>query len=151
MDSWTAVSINQDMRHGSGEYLLYGTLAWLPMPALAVVNASLREMVMLPLLGADWALPLSGLALIALLAAYCAAVLRKFLPSSLIRTAWLLGAIWAGLTPLFEYVLIAATQAQPMGQLLATLSPSAVAEGNLFVLAVAFLLLAPCLFRRTSP
>ncbi|MFP4538394.1 MAG: hypothetical protein ACLFPA_08840 [Dichotomicrobium sp.] len=129
---------------------MYGTLAWLPMPILAVVNASLREMVMRPLLGADWALPLSGFTLIALLAVYCAAVLRKFLPSSAIRTTWLLGAIWAGLTLLFEYLLFAATQAQPMERLLTTLSPSAVAHGNLFVVAVAFLVLAPRLFHRSG-
>lgn len=135
------------MRRGSGDYLLYGTLAWLPMPVLAVVNASLRELAMLPLLGADWAQPLSGVTLIMLLAVYCAVVFRKFLPSMPVRAAWLLGVIWAGLTLLFEYVLIAATQARPMDQLLSTLSPSAVAHGNLFVLAVAFLLLAPRLFR----
>ncbi|MFW6024473.1 MAG: hypothetical protein ACOC8P_02525 [Dichotomicrobium sp.] len=129
---------------------MYGTLAWLPMPILAVVNASLREMVMRPMLGADWAQPVSGVTLIALLAVYCAVVFRKFLANGPVWAAWLLGVIWAGLTLLFEYLLFAATQAQPMERLLTTLSPSAVAHGNLFVVAVAFLVLAPRLFHRSG-
>lgn len=150
MGARTAVSVDQAVRHGSNAYVLYGTLAWLPMPVLAVMNAGLRELAMLPLLGAERAQPLSGVTLIALLAVYCAAVFRKFLPCGSIRAAWLLGLIWAGLTLSFEYLLIAATHAQPMERLFTTLSPSAVAHGNLFVVAVAFLLLAPRLFRRSG-
>jgi len=35
--------------------MLRGTLAWLPLPVLAVANAALRELVLLPLLGASLA------------------------------------------------------------------------------------------------
>lgn len=129
-------------------YLLKGTLAWLPLPVLAVANAALRELALLPLLGAELAQPLSGLTLIAIIALYSFVVFRRAVAGAGAGAAWLLGLIWAGLTLAFEYALIAASHDQPLTRLAETLSPTAIGAGNLFVLAVIFLALAPRLFHR---
>jgi hypothetical protein len=139
------------MTTSARQYLLRGTLAWLPLPVLAVANAALRELALLPLLGAKLAQPLSGLTLIALIGLYSFVIFRKVIAGAGPGVAWLLGLIWAGLTLAFEYALMAAAHELPLARLADTLSPSAVSEGNLFVLAVIFLALSPRLFNRDAP
>jgi len=133
------------MMRGSGGYLARGALAWLLMPVIAVANAALRELVLQPVFGAA-AQPLSGLILLALLAIYAFVALRRVIGGAARRTAWLLGAIWAGLTLLFETALIWASADRPLQRLGETLSPEAIAGGNLFALAVVLVLLVPPLF-----
>ncbi len=136
------------MTASARQYLLRGTAAWLPLPVLAVANAALRELVLLPLLGASLAQPLSGLTLIAIIGLYSLIIFRQAIAGAGTGAAWLLGLIWAGLTLIFEYALMAAAHELPLARLTETLSPSAVSRGNLFVLAVIFLALAPRFFHR---
>lgn len=138
------------MARRRGRYLLWGVLAWLPMPVLAVLNAVLRELVLQPAFGPEVAQPASGLTLIAILALYSLTVFRWILGAAHTTTAWLLGAIWAALTLAFEYALIAAGNDQPFAALIDTISPQTLAQGNLFALAVLFVLLAPPLFTRRA-
>jgi len=132
---------------GAGGYLLYGTLAWLPMPVIAVANAALRELVLQPAFGTA-AQPLSGVTLAALLALYAFVMLRRLIGGATASASWLLGLIWAALTLAFEYALIAAESDKPLDRLIDTLSPSAIAGGNLFALAVLVVLLTPPLVNR---
>jgi len=138
------------MDKSARDYVFQGTLAWLPLPVLAVANAALRELALLPLLGAKLAQLLSGLSLIAIITLYSFAIFRRAIAGAGHGAAWLLGLIWAGLTLIFEYALIAASHEHPFARLAETLSPSAVSGGNLFVLAVIFLALAPRLFHRRT-
>jgi len=132
---------------GAGGYLLYGTLAWLPMPVIAVANAALRELVLQPAFGTA-AQPLSGVTLAALLALYAFVMLRRVIGGATAWASWLLGLIWAALTLAFEYALIAAESDKPLDRLIETLSPSAIAGGNLFAPAVLVVLLTPPLVNR---
>jgi hypothetical protein len=136
---------------GGTRFLIRGTLAWLPMPVIAVANAALREIALQPVFGAA-AQPLSGLTLAALLALYSFVMLHRVLGRAPRPAAWLLGVIWTALTLAFEYILIAAQYANPVARLLDTLSSSALGAGNLFALAVLVVLLAPPLFApRAAP
>ena len=146
MDARTALSIAVPVTR---TYLLRGVLAWLPMPLIAVANAGLRELALQPLFGAA-AQPLSGLTLLALLTLYAFAMLRRVMGRAPCRAAWLLGLIWAALTLAFEYALMARMRTDPLDGLLDTLSPSALAQGNLFALAVLLVLFAPSLFSRRA-
>jgi hypothetical protein len=132
---------------GAGGYLLYGTLAWLPMPAIAVANAALRELALQPAFGAA-AQPVSGVTLAALLALYAFVILRRVIGGTTAWASWLLGLIWAAMTLAFEYALTAAASDEPLDRLIETLSPAAAAGGNLFALAVLVVLLAPPLVNR---
>ncbi len=132
---------------GKASYLLCGALAWLPMPVIAVANAALRELALQPVFGAA-AQPVSGITLAALLALYAFVMFRRVTGGAPRQAAWLLGIIWAALTLGFEYALIASQQREPLARLVDTLSPAAIAHGNLFALAVLVVLLAPPLFTR---
>jgi len=134
---------------GAGGYLLYGTLAWLPMPVIAVGNAGLRELVLQPAFGAA-AQPLSGLTLVASLAIYAFVMVRRLIGGATAWASWLLGLIWGALTLGFEYALIASASAQPLDCLIETLSPAAIADGNLFALAVLVVLLTPPFLTRSD-
>lgn len=136
-----------DARH----YLLRGALAWLPLPVLAVANAALRELVLLPLLGANLAQPLSGLSLIAIIMLYSFVLFTRMIAGAGGAAAWLLGLIWLALTLVFEYALIAASHDRPLARLAEILSPGAVGEGNLFAIALLGVLIAPRLFHNPQP
>ncbi|RIA56089.1 hypothetical protein [Dichotomicrobium thermohalophilum] len=127
--------------------MLRGTLAWLPMPVIAIGNAALRELALQPAFGAA-AQPASGITLAVLLALYAFVMFRRLIGGAARWAAWLLGGIWAALTLGFEYALIASQQPAPLARLFETLSPTTIAEGNLFALAVLAVLLAPPLFTR---
>lgn len=139
------------MTEATRRYLIRGALAWLPMPVLAIANAALRELIVHPWLGEALAQPLSGVTLIAILAVYAGLVFRAAVMGDGADAAWLLGLLWAGLTLIFEYALIAASQEAPLAKLAYTLSPAAIHDGNLFVLALIFVLIAPRLFWRPAP
>lgn len=129
-------------------FLIHGLVAWAVLPVLAVGNAALREIVLVPTLGAAAALPLSGLVLIALVFAV-AGVLH--VTSHQPRTAgalWGLGACWLALTASFEIALVAATERASMDTLLAALDPSG---GNLFALVLVATFLAPRLAATLLP
>jgi len=132
-------------------YFVRGLLAWLPMPLIAMANAAVREGVLQPWLGTDMAQPASGLSLIALLGIYTFLVLRRATPGGARWAAWTLGAAWAALTLAFEFALITVSSPAPLSHFTRVLSPGAVAEGNLFVLAVVFLALAPALLGPRGP
>jgi hypothetical protein len=117
------------------------------MPVIAIGNAALRELALQPAFGAA-AQPVSGVTLAVLLTLYAFVMFRRVMGGAARWTAWLLGAIWAGLTLGFEYALIASQQPAPFARLFETLSPATIAEGNLFALAVLIVLLAPRLFTR---
>lgn len=129
-------------------FLIHGLVAWAVLPLLALGNAALREIMLVPTLGAAAALPLSGLVLTALVFAV-AGVLHAM--SHEPRTAgdlWSLGAIWLALTASFEMALIAATEGASTEALLAALDP---AGGNLFALVLVATFLAPRLVATLLP
>lgn len=129
-------------------FLIHGLVAWAVLPVLALGNAALREIMLVPTLGAAGALPLSGLVLTALVFAV-AGVLHAM--SHQPRTAgdlWGLGAIWLALTASFEMALIAATGGASTDTLFAALDPSG---GNLFALVLVATFLAPRLVATLLP
>jgi hypothetical protein len=129
-------------------FLIEGLAAWAVLPVLALGNAALREIVLVPTLGAAAALPLSGLVLTVLVFAV-AGVLHAM--SHQPRTAgdlWGLGAIWLALTASFEMALIVATRETSTDAVLAALDPSG---GNLFALVLVATFLAPRLVATLLP
>lgn len=134
----------------SAAYLARGVLAWLPMPVIAVINAGIRELAFQPILSPAIVQPLSGLTLLGLLAIYAAFMFARVIGGGARWARWVLGLIWAGLTLAFEYALLASESGRPLARLMDTLSLSAIADGNLFALAVLLVLIAPPLFGRTT-
>ena len=86
-------------------FVMWGLLAWAYMAGLFVALAALREIVLIPGIGHDLALPLSGLLSVFIIfsLAYHFMCCIQFPRNN--TAFWVLGAIWVFLTVSFEYIL----------------------------------------------
>ncbi len=124
--------------------LLKAVGAWLVLMALAVANGLAREYWLQPWLGAQAALPVSGL-LLALLILLVSLLLARPLGLDGARRAWLVGLLWLGLTLGFEFGYGRYGLGHGWEQLLAAYDPSG---GNLWLLVLASSLCSPWLAAR---
>lgn len=81
--------------------LLQTILAWLGMMLLAIFNGYIRERFLRSRLGELAAHQVSTIALLLLLAGYCA-LLARLWPLHSLADAWTVGVIWLAMTLLFE-------------------------------------------------
>lgn len=77
-------------------------LLWLAILPIAVINGLLREKLLRPRLGSRWANTVSGLALMALIAAFAVATIG-WLPRTTETGYLLVGAAWLVATVVFEF------------------------------------------------
>ncbi|MBK5722864.1 hypothetical protein JGH11_18495 [Dysgonomonas sp. Marseille-P4677] len=77
-------------------------LIWLAIIPLSILNGALREMVLVPLLGINYALPLSGILLCLLIFILCYVFIPK-IGKGTTRSYWKIGLLWIILTILFEF------------------------------------------------
>lgn len=119
-------------------------LVWLALLALAVVNGILREFALAPLAGAA-ALPVSGVTALLAFAVVIWLFVRAHRPTP--AAALRVGLIWLVLTMIVETLMTLAA-GRPAIEVVAALSPHAVAAGNLFAPLLLFIALAPALFAR---
>ncbi len=107
-------------------------LVWLLIVVLAVVNGLLREFMLVPYLGAQWALPTSGiiLSLLVLLACF---YLQPWVGFKTSTEAYLVGLTWVVLTLSFEFIFGHYILQQPWSEIAQVFNVKA---GNLFVLVL---------------
>ena len=114
-------------------------VAWLLILGCAVVNGGLREAILLPRIGAPWALVISGVLLSA-----CVLVVAWLLVATLGRLAarqyLLLGAFWLVLTLGFEFTFGRVVQGKPWPELF---SAYQFENGNLWPVVLVVVLFAP--------
>ncbi|SDW13901.1 hypothetical protein [Marinobacter mobilis] len=116
------------------------SLIWLLIAALAVVNGIFREQVLVPLVGAQLALPTSGV-LLALIVLAVTFVSVRWLAGPY----WCVGGQWLVMTLLFEFGFGHWVADKPWPQLMQTFN---VCSGDLFVLVLLVTLAAPSLMAR---
>lgn len=83
--------------------ILKSFLVWLCFIPAAILNGGLREYVLVPFIGRDWALPVSGIVL-----SLCIFLITWLLLPRLVKvrtsgTGWLIGICWLALTVAFEF------------------------------------------------
>jgi hypothetical protein len=83
--------------------LLKACGVWVFLVLLAILNGTVREKVLVPLLGTQWALPLSGISL-SVLILVTTLLLLPFLGVLSSSQYWLVGGMWLLLTVLFEFL-----------------------------------------------
>jgi ABC-type transport system involved in multi-copper enzyme maturation permease subunit len=83
--------------------LLKGTGIWFVIVIAAILNGTFREKVLVPVIGAEMALPLSGI-LLAVLVFLVAFMLVSSIGSSETKVYILLGLLWVILTLSFEFL-----------------------------------------------
>lgn len=124
--------------------LLKAAALWLILLGVAIVNAAIRELVLNPTLGAEIALPASGLLLALLILGFALLALPRFGardgPGYLVA-----GAVWLALTLAFELVLGHFVMGHSWGEMARVLDPR---TGNLFLLALVSALISPWLAAR---
>jgi hypothetical protein len=77
-------------------------LIWIIIAILAIANGALRDLVLAPIIGLEWALPISGisLSLIILLVTHLA---FPFIGAHSSSMLWLVGLQWVAMTMTFEF------------------------------------------------
>jgi hypothetical protein len=139
--------------------LLKACGVWVLLVLLAILNGTVQERLLVPWLGAQWALPLSGIPL-SVLILVATLLLLPFLgilsPSSLLKDGhipvpspraqyWLVGGMWLLLTILFEFLFGHYVLGEPWTKLLEAYN---IRKGNLWVLVLLVTAAAPYLAAR---
>jgi hypothetical protein len=124
--------------------LLKAAALWLVLLGVAIGNAAIRELMLNPTLGAEIALPASGL-LLALLILVFALVTLPLFGARDAAGYLLVGAVWLVLTLSFELVLGHLVMGKSWGEIARVLDPR---TGNLFLLALVSALISPWLAAR---
>ncbi len=115
-------------------------LIWLAIIPFAILNGGLREKVLIPLIGAEYAFPISGLILCLLIFILCYTFIPR-IGKGTTKTYWLIGLLWLLLTITFETV-FGLISGNTLPELLKAYD---ITTGNLWLLVVLFTGIAPWL------
>ena len=126
-------------------FLGQGMFAWLFLPLVALFNIYLRDGVIIPLVGPELAAPISTAILLLMLYGTAYFLLTGVERPTSCRISFLLGLIWVGFAIIFEAMFVIFALGKPLNELWRTLSLPAVLEGNLFLVVLAMLFLAPAI------
>jgi hypothetical protein len=124
--------------------LLKAIGVWILLVLLAMLNGVVREKFLAPLLGAQWALPLSGISL-SVLILVATLLLLPFLGVLSPSQYWIVGGMWLLLTFLFEFLFEYYVLGDPWAKLLEAYN---ILQGNLWVLVLLVTAAAPYLAAR---
>lgn len=124
-------------------FLGQGMFAWLFLPLVALFNIFLRDGFIIPLVGPELAVPISTVILLVMLYATAYFLLTGVERPTSCRISLLLGVIWVGFALVFQSLFVIFALGKPLSELWKTLSLPAVLEGNLFLIVLAMLFLAP--------
>lgn len=116
-------------------------IIWLGMPFIAILNATIREILFVKSLNEKAAHRLSVLTIIILLSVYLCFILNKYRFENLSQAMWT-GIMWVVLTVGFEFSL-GALRKRPLSELLSAYN---IFSGDLWLLVPSFILIAPILF-----
>ncbi|WP_298267584.1 hypothetical protein [Geobacter sp.] len=117
---------------------------WLLFIPLGIVNGTVREKILNPLLGERTALPLSGVTLAVLIFAVTALLIPSLGPLRPSRY-WLIGGAWLVLTVFFEFFFGRVVMGHSWARLLEAYN---VATGNLWVAVLLVIAVSPSLAAR---
>ncbi|AWL10709.1 hypothetical protein HMF8227_00201 [Saliniradius amylolyticus] len=121
--------------------LLKAVGIWLIILLMAIVNAGIRELLLVPVIGAELALPASGVLLTALILLIAWLSLPWLRPETS-RASFAIGAVWFVLTLVFELLLGYFVSGKSWSEVLQVFD---VTQGNLFALALVMTFAAPWL------
>lgn len=118
-------------------------LGWLAILLLAIANGALRQALLIPRIGERGGHIVSTLLLCAIILGATWPLLSWIRPAAA-RDAWVIGALWFGLTIAFEFLAGHYAFGNPWETLLADYN---VARGRIWILVLVTTLLAPVLVR----
>ncbi len=114
---------------------------WLVIVLAAILNGTLREKILVPMIGSSMALPLSGISL-AVLVFFVSLTFVPFIAASETKAYVIIGLFWLFLTLLFEFIFghfVAGKSWQDIAQVFN------VKKGDLFLLVLVVTAISPWL------
>lgn len=118
---------------------------WVVILLIAVVNGGLREVLLIPKLGATAGRALSSVALSAAVLLVTWALISWIAPAG-VRAAWQVGALWVAMTLAFEFLIGHYLLGQPWPALFEDYN---LAAGRIWILVLITTLVAPALLVRS--
>ena len=112
--------------------ILKSTIIWFCFIPIAILNGGLREYVLAKAIGAEWALPVSGITLSVCIFLITWLLLPRTIKTFTSKDGWLIGISWALLTIVFEFA-AGLAGGRSFSEIFATYKP---VSGNLGVLVV---------------
>ncbi len=119
--------------------ILKSLIIWFYFIPIAILNGGLREYVLVKTIGAEWALPVSGITLSVCIFLITWLLLPRMTKTFTSKDGWLIGTGWVLLTIVFEFAAGLAGGSN-VSELLAAYNPL---SGNLWLLVLATTLLSP--------
>ena len=116
---------------------------WLCFIPVAILNGGLREYVLAKAIGAEWALPVSGITLSVCIFLITWLLLPRMIKAFTSKDGWLIGIGWALLTIVFEFA-AGLAGGSTISELLAAYNPL---TGNLWLLVLMITLLSPIIVK----
>ena len=116
---------------------------WLCFIPVAILNGGLREYVLAKAIGAEWALPVSGITLSVCIFLITWLLLPRMTKAFTSKEGWLIGTGWALLTIVFEFA-AGLAGGSTISELLAAYNPL---TGNLWLLVLMTTLLSPIIVK----
>ena len=126
--------------------ILKSLIIWFCFIPVAIINGGLREYALAKAIGAEWALPVSGIILSVCIFLITWLLLPRMIKAFTSKDGWLIGIGWALLTIAFEFAAELAG-GSTVSELLAAYNPL---SGNLWLLVLATTLLSPIIVKRLS-
>ncbi len=126
--------------------ILKSLIIWFCFIPVAILNGGLREYVLAKAIGAEWALPVSGIILSVCIFLITWLLLPRMIKAFTSKDGWLIGIGWALLTIAFEFA-AGLAGGNTASELLAAYNPL---SGNLWLLVLAATLLSPIIVKRLS-
>ena len=116
---------------------------WLCFIPVAILNGGLREYVLVEAIGAEWALPVSGITLSVCIFLITWLLLPRMIKAFTSQEGWLIGTSWTLLTIAFEFA-AGVVGGSTVSELLAAYNPL---TGNLLLLVLMTTLLSPIIVK----
>ena len=123
--------------------ILKSLIIWFYFIPIAILNGGLREYVLVKTIGAEWALPVSGITLSVCIFLITWLLLPRMIKAFTSKDSWLIGVGWALLTIVFEFA-AGLAGGSTVSELLAAYNPL---FGNLWLLVLATTLLSPIIVK----
>ena len=126
--------------------ILKSLIIWFCFIPVAILNGGLREYVLVKTIGAEWALPVSGIILSVCIFLITWLLLPRMIKAFTSKDGWLIGIGWALLTIVFEFA-AGLAGGSTVSELLAAYNPL---SGNLWLLVLLATLLSPVIVRKVK-
>jgi hypothetical protein len=141
--------IGLDMTRQEKNFILQGIAAWAPMPFIAVIVAALRDEMLRPTVGPEWAGFLGGVILLASLYACAWFFLTRVITPCAVCAPVIVGAIWVVLSLAFEFFITVIWLREPIAEFARIFGYANFGEGHFSTAALILLLVTPYVFSST--